>query len=80
MDAIAQGAKLAVKLVQEASEVMREWCDFSELIIGTECGGSDACSGLSANPAVGYVSDKIVEYGGTSILAETTELIGAEHL
>ncbi|MFP3917135.1 UxaA family hydrolase [Lysinibacillus telephonicus] len=80
LDAIAQGAKLAARLVQEASEVQREWCDFSELIIGTECGGSDACSGLSANPAVGYVSDKIVELGGTSILAETTELIGAEHL
>lgn len=59
---------------------MRELCDFSELIVGTECGGSDACSGLSANPAVGYVSDMIVDRGGTSILAETTELIGAEHL
>lgn len=80
LDAIAQGSKLAAKLVQEASEEQREWCDFSELIIGTECGGSDACSGLSANPAVGYVSDKVVELGGTSILAETTELIGAEHL
>lgn len=80
LDAIATGAKLAAKLVQEASEVQREWCDLSELIIGTECGGSDACSGLSANPAVGYVSDKIVQLGGTSILAETTELIGAEHL
>ena len=80
LDAIAAGAKLAVKLVQEASEVQREWCDLSELIIGTECGGSDACSGLSANPAVGYVSDRIVEAGGTAILAETTELIGAEHL
>lgn len=60
--------------------VQRELCDFSELIIGTECGGSDACSGLSANPAVGRTSDMIVEQGGTAILAETTELIGAEHL
>ncbi|XXM70716.1 UxaA family hydrolase [Lysinibacillus sphaericus] len=77
---IAEGAKAAAKLVQEASTQVREWCDFSELIIGTECGGSDACSGLSANPAVGSVSDMIVERGGTSILAETTELIGAEHL
>ncbi len=80
LDAIAEGAKAATKLVQEASMQMKEWCDFSELIIGTECGGSDACSGLSANPAVGAVSDMIVEFGGTSILAETTELIGAEHL
>ncbi|WP_053362755.1 UxaA family hydrolase [Bacillus sp. FJAT-27251] len=77
---IAEGAKAAAKLVQEASSQIREWCDFRELIIGTECGGSDACSGLSANPAVGAVSDMVVEHGGTSILAETTELIGAEHL
>ncbi|WP_407690387.1 UxaA family hydrolase [Salipaludibacillus neizhouensis] len=80
LTAIAEGAKEATKLVQEASTQLRELCDFSELIIGTECGGSDACSGLSANPAVGAVSDKIVEKGGTAILAETTELIGAEHL
>lgn len=77
---IAQGAKIAAKMVQDASMQRRELCDFSELIIGTECGGSDACSGLSANPAVGVVSDRIVDLGGTSILAETTELIGAEHL
>ncbi len=77
---IAQGAKAAAKMVQDASSILREPCDFSELIIGTECGGSDACSGLSANPAVGVVSDLIVDAGGTAILAETTELIGAEHL
>lgn len=78
--AVAEGARIAARMVQEASAQMRELCDFSELIIGTECGGSDACSGLSANPAVGAVSDMIVDAGGTSILAETTELIGAEHL
>ncbi|UOF92825.1 UxaA family hydrolase [Fodinisporobacter ferrooxydans] len=77
---IAQGAKIAAQMVQDASAMMRELCDFSELIVGTECGGSDACSGLSANPAVGVVSDMIVDHGGTAILAETTELIGAEHL
>ncbi|WP_077625275.1 UxaA family hydrolase [Sediminibacillus massiliensis] len=80
LDAISKGAKVAAKLVQEASAQLREPCDLSELIVGTECGGSDACSGLSANPAVGKVSDLIVDNGGTSILAETTELIGAEHL
>ncbi len=80
LQAIAEGAKVAAKMVQDASAIMREECDISELIIGTECGGSDACSGLSANPAVGYLSDKIIDHGGTAILAETTELIGAEHL
>ncbi|MBD2870585.1 UxaA family hydrolase [Paenibacillus arenilitoris] len=77
---IAEGAKIAARMVQEASMLRREPCHIGELIVGTECGGSDACSGLSANPAVGVVSDKIVDGGGTSILAETTELIGAEHL
>jgi altronate dehydratase large subunit len=80
LDAIAQGAKKAVKLVQEASVQKRVPFSISELIMGTECGGSDACSGLSGNPAVGVVSDMIVDLGGTSILAETPELIGAEHL
>lgn len=80
LSTIAEGAKVAAQMVQEASQQQRELCDFSELIVGTECGGSDACSGLSANPAVGVVSDMIVDHGGTSILAETTELIGAEHL
>jgi altronate dehydratase large subunit len=80
LGAIAQGARVAAKMVQDASDLMREPFDFSELIVGTECGGSDACSGISANPAVGVVSDMIVDCGGTAILAETTELIGAEHL
>ena len=77
---IAEGARVAAKMVQDASAELRVPFDFSELIVGTECGGSDACSGISADPAVGAVSDMIVDYGGTAILAETTELIGAEHL
>jgi altronate dehydratase large subunit len=80
LSAIAEGAKIAAKMVQDASALQRELFDVSELIVGTECGGSDACSGISANPAVGVVSDMIVDHGGTAILAETTELIGAEHL
>ena len=80
LSTIAQVAKVAARMVQDASMVQKEPVGFDELIIGTECGGSDACSGLSANPAVGVVSDMIVDRGGTAILAETTELIGAEHL
>ena len=80
LDAISEGAKIAARMVQEASAQRKVPFDFSELIVGTECGGSDACSGLSANPAVGEVSNRIVDEGGTAILAETTELIGAEHL
>ncbi|WP_420819464.1 UxaA family hydrolase [Paenibacillus thalictri] len=77
---IAKGAQVAARMVQDASMQRREECDISELIVATECGGSDACSGLSANPAVGVVSDMVVDGGGTAILAETSEIIGAEHL
>ncbi|MFW9952562.1 MAG: altronate dehydratase, partial [Candidatus Thorarchaeota archaeon] len=58
----------------------REPFDFSNLILGLECGGSDSISGISANPAVGLISDKVVKLGGTSILPEFTEWIGTEHL
>jgi altronate hydrolase len=50
------------------------------LILGTNCGGSDGNSGITANPALGVASDLIVQQGGTSILGETTEIYGAEHL
>ena len=52
----------------------------SNLIIGTECGASDSYSGLSANPVVGYVCDKFVGLGGTAILTEVTEFVGAEDI
>ncbi len=78
--AIAAGSSAAQKMLMEASLLEREPIDVSELILGTECGGSDACSGMSANPAVGHASDLLIDAGGTVILAETPELIGAEHL
>ena len=52
----------------------------SHLVLGTECGGSDALSGVTANPAIGYVSDWVVEQGGTVLLSEVAEMIGAEEL
>jgi altronate dehydratase large subunit len=63
---------------QEAAAMAREPIPVRHLLLATECGGSDACSGLSANPSLGYASDLLIRQGGTSILAETTELIGAE--
>jgi altronate dehydratase large subunit len=78
--AIAAGASAAHKMVSGASCMERTPSDVSELILGTECGGSDACSGISANPALGVASDLLIDAGGSVILAETTELIGAEHL
>ncbi|PFG42034.1 altronate hydrolase [Isoptericola jiangsuensis] len=58
----------------------REECDISELVLGLNCGGSDGYSGITANPALGWASDRIVAHGGTSVLAETPEVYGAEHL
>jgi altronate dehydratase large subunit len=78
--ATAAGVSAASRMVGQASIQERQAIDISELILGTECGGSDACSGISANPALGAASDLLIEAGGSVILAETTELIGAEHL
>lgn len=78
--AIEKGTRLAREMVREASKVTREPVPMSELVLGTECGGSDPTSGLAANPLVGLVCDWMVHEGGTAILSETTELIGAEHI
>lgn len=77
---IARGKKIVKEMLAEAATVKREPIPVSELILGTECGGSDYTSGLASNPALGAASDLLVEAGGTVILSETTELIGAEHL
>lgn len=58
----------------------REKCPASELMVALQCGGSDAWSGITANPAVGYACDLLVAQGGTGVLAETPEIYGAEHL
>ncbi|MBD3255101.1 MAG: altronate dehydratase [Candidatus Lokiarchaeota archaeon] len=78
--AIEKGVKFAKKFSEEAAEIKREPFDLSHLVLGLECGGSDSISGISANPAVGVVSDKVVEAGGISILPEFTEWVGGEHL
>lgn len=77
---IEKGMRIAYEMAQQAGMLQREEFPISELIVGTECGGSDPTSGLAANPAVGAMSDLLVEAGGTSILSETTEFIGAEHI
>jgi len=78
--AIAEGSRAANKMMQDASSCVRKPIPISELILGTECGGSDSCSGMSANPALGEVSNMIIDAGGTAVLSETPEIIGAEHL
>ena len=80
LKAVDMGVRYAKEMVEEASMLQKEEFPMSELIIGTECGGSDPTSGLAANPLIGQLSDLIVKEGGTSILSETTEFIGAEHI
>lgn len=78
--AVSKGIEIALKMSQEAALLKREEFPVSELILGTECGGSDALSGVTANPIIGLLSDWIVENGGTSILTEITELIGCNDI
>ncbi|WP_424985311.1 UxaA family hydrolase [Microbulbifer sp. S227A] len=63
-----------------ANQARREPCPASELMVALQCGGSDAWSGITANPALGYASDLLAAQGGTGVLAETPEIYGAEHL
>ncbi len=74
------GIAIARTMLAEAGRQEREECDWSELILATNCGGSDALSGITANPLVGSVSDWLVARGGTTMLSETTEMIGTEHV
>lgn len=78
--AIRQGTKIVKEMLAAALQEKKAAGSLADIILGTECGGSDSFSGLSANPSLGTVSDIVIEQGGSVILAETTELIGAEHL
>ena len=80
LKAVEIAVRYAKQMVAEAALLQKEEFPLSELIVGTECGGSDPTSGLAANPAIGAMSDLVVKAGGTSILSETSEFIGAEHI
>jgi altronate dehydratase large subunit len=77
---VKEGIKIVRHMLTYASRFKRERVSMDSLILGVECGGSDACSGLSANPALGITSDLLIKESGTVILSETTESIGAEHI
>lgn len=80
VNAIRTAVRLGQQMIQEASACCREEVDISELMLGIECGGSDATSGLVANPVMGCVSDMLIDLGGTAMFSETPEIIGAEHV
>ena len=67
-------------MLPEANKVSRTTAPASELTLALQCGGSDAYSGMTANPALGEAANLLVRHGGTAILAETPEIYGAEHL
>ena len=75
-----KAVRAAREMVTKASLEKRVPCDASDLFVAIECGGSDATSGIAANPAVGEMSDRIVDMGGTTMMSETVEFIGAEHV
>jgi altronate hydrolase len=77
---IAAGVKRLKELLPQVDAMRRQPIPASELLVGTECGGSDASSGITANPALGAASDKLVAVGATAILSEVPEIFGAEHL
>jgi altronate dehydratase large subunit len=76
----SEAISIANKYVAEAKAEKRVEAPWSAIVLGLECGGSDALSGITANPALGVASDRLVEMGATSVLGETTEILGAEHL
>ena len=78
--AIEAGTEIVVELAELANAATRSACSASELTIGLQCGGSDAWSGITANPALGTAADLLVRAGGTVMLAETPEIYGAERL
>ena len=79
-DEIAKGVSIIEELKKYASTFKREKISISRLRIGLKCGGSDGYSGISANPLVGSLCDKIVSFGGSCVLTEVPEMFGAEHL
>ena len=77
---IEKGLALIQEMLPLANQSRRETCSASELILALQCGGSDAYSGMTANPSLGYAADMLVRHGGTAVLAETPEIYGAEQL
>ena len=76
----ARATEIAARLAAELADTPRVECDAASLILSVKCGGSDYTSGLASNPALGRVADRLVELGGSAVLGEIAEIMGAEHL
>lgn len=79
-DDVAEGIRLVKELQAYANTFERQPVPVSKLKIGLKCGGSDGYSGITANPLVGRLSDKVIASGGSCVLTEVPEMFGAEHL
>ncbi|MBV6510316.1 MAG: Altronate dehydratase [Acidimicrobiales bacterium] len=79
-NSIRRGTEIVREMLDEAGNQSREEAGFHELTLAMECGGSDAFSGLTANPCVGTVADWLIGEGGTVILSEITEFLGTEDI
>lgn len=77
---VQRGQALVTEMLQAANQHSRTRCSAEHLSLALQCGGSDAWSGVTANPALGYAADLLVKQGGRVVLAETPEIYGAEHL
>ncbi len=77
---VERGVAALREMLPDVNRARREPIPVSELIVGLECGGSDGNSGVTANPALGYASDLFVAHGATTVLSETPEIYGGEHL
>lgn len=79
-DDVAEGVAIIEELKAYANTFERQDVPISKIKIGLKCGGSDGLSGITANPLVGSLSDKVISLGGSCILTEVPEMFGAEHL
>ena len=79
-DEILYGLGILKKCASQAAKLKRETISLDKLVIGLKCGGSDGFSGITANPTIGKISDKVISFGGSAILTEVPEMFGAEQI
>ncbi len=78
IDELEEGSGAVARLVERIAADRRSACPVSDLVLGNKCGGSDGFSGLTANPLVGRIADRLVAFGGSVLLTEVPEMFGAE--
>ncbi len=79
-EVVKKGISIVQRMLKEAGKKERVEVPLEHLIVGLECGGSDAFSGISANPAVGVAADLLIAEGGTAIISEISEMVGTSHI